>query len=161
MKAVFEIIEDYSTELVEFYTVRLEDDELTEYEKFYEKDFPDHKEEIQIIDSIIIEIGLRGAKKYQFKHEGAADAIPFVSDEIKENNQNDWGIRLYCVRVNENVVILLNGDIKTNRDPERCDNVKPHFRLSRRIARGIDNAIAEKDINVTIIDCLNHYEIYI
>lgn len=159
MIVTFEIIEDYSTDAVEFYTVRIEEQELTEYEKFYDKEFPEHLEELNILDSVIHEIGIRGAKRYYFKPEGSAHAIPIVPETVKDENVKDFGIRLYCIQVNENVVVLLNGDIKTKRNPKDCENVKRHFLLSQKIATALDRDICQNEIDVTKPNNLNHYEL--
>lgn len=36
-------------------------------------------------------------------------------------------VRIYCHWVNERIIILFNGGIKTNNDPTQCKNVSDHF----------------------------------
>jgi hypothetical protein len=53
---------------------------------------------------------------------------------------------LYCLRANEHVVFLFNGDIKTQKYPQECPNVKEHFKLANQLTKVIDKAFIEKDI---------------
>ncbi len=112
---------------VDFYTVRLGNKELTEFEFFVNKDFPDHEEEIEILYNTIDIIGERGAKIRYFKSEGPANALPKVSKPVILSNEQDFGIRLYCVRLTDYLVVLLNGDIKTTLNPKDCPRVAKHF----------------------------------
>jgi hypothetical protein len=115
--------------------------QLSEFEKFDEKDFSNHNEELEILYTIIEEMKIRGAKQHYFKFEGPANALPRVDKIIWDKNHDDFGLRLYCVRLTDNIVILLNGGIKTKRDPKFCPNVSKHFKNAVNIARNIDHAL--------------------
>ena len=160
MTVTFEKIDELSADLVDFYTVRLGDNELTEIELFDEKDFPKHQEEIQIIYNVIEAMKTKGARLHYFKtNEGPADALPRVSQEIMDANKDDYGIRLYCVRLTDNLVILVNGGIKTKIDPTLCNNVSPHFRRTYRIASNLDKLLKGGEINFQESGCLDNLEI--
>ncbi len=161
MKVYFEKITEFSGAVVDFYTVLLDDDAFYEFEKFDNTDFPEHAKELQIMYAVIDEMQERGAKKYYFKEENAANAIPIVTQHIINANKKDFGIRLYCIRLTDNVVILLNGGIKTKKLPIDCPNVKQHFKNALKIAKQLDKAIIAKEINVQQKDCLQYYEIEI
>ena len=161
MKVLFEKIEDLSKENVEFYSIKLGEDILFEFEKFEENDFPKHLEELQIIYNVIDQMRYRGAKSYFVKPEGPANALPRVTQEIIEANKEDLGLRLYCIRLTDNVVVLLNGGIKTNIAPTDCPNVKEHFKNAVKIARKLDKDLLNKEINFQEFNCLEHYEIEI
>jgi hypothetical protein len=161
LNVYFELIDDLSQESVEFYSAKLGDDSLFEFEKFDGKDFPNHVEELQIIYSVINQMQFRGAKHYFFKHEGPANALPRVTQEIIEANKDDLGLRLYCIRLTDDVVVLLNGDIKTKQAPTECENVKVHFSNAIKIAKKLDKALLDREINYQKRDCLQHYEIEI
>ena len=162
MTVQFERIDAFSDDgVVEFYTVRLDDNRLTEFELFIEKDFPDHLEEIRILYAAIRRIQWRGAHPSLFKFEENADALPKVPDEVKILNEDDWGVRLYCIRVNEGLVILLNGDIKTEEDPNKCPNVKHHFNRARKIGTVLNREIAERTIKIKEERALDKNTIYI
>ena len=113
-KIDIEIFEE--CEKVNFYTLRFQDEE-TETDKFLDQ-FPEgceNDEDIDIIIKWIDHIGQRGALERYFKPES-------------KRNDNIWAIpietvslRLYVIRLSDNIVILGNGGIKTtgtyNEDP--------------------------------------------
>jgi len=125
----FELIGRISTRFVSFYTIKLKNSEITEYDKFCNKFFPDHVREKAILDKTLFNMGLSGAKpRYFEKPEKGAYALPSVKINIKKANKKDFGIRLYCIYISPSIVILLNGDIKTVDGPAQlCPNVKDHF----------------------------------
>ena len=48
----------------------------------------------------------------------------------------------------DNIVILLNGDAKTEQDPKACKNVSNHFKYAVAIARAIDRLIEEGELDL-------------
>ena len=112
-------------------------------------------EKLNHILAWIKEIGNKyGAKEYFFRNEqnqGEAMGLPpnnigiepvyTDNGEIAPNN-----LRLYCHRLNENVVILMSGGLKTADTPQNCPNVKSHFELANKLTIVLDNAFREKDI---------------
>ncbi len=87
----------------------------------------------------------KGALKQYFRNERKALALPprhFDVFEAKKKNP----IRLYCYRVNEKIVILFNGGVKLDRDPEKCPNVSKHFHSANLIAAGIKRAFESGDL---------------
>ena len=138
MKVYFEKITEFSHAVVHFYTVIFDDEDLYEFEKFQDTDFPEHTKELEIMYAVIEEMQQRGAKLYYFKEENAANAIPKVTQNIIYANKKDFGIRLYCIRLTDNVVILLNGGIKTKKLPIDCPNVRQHFNNAIKIAKRLD-----------------------
>jgi hypothetical protein len=134
----FEPIPGLSFKNVQFISAKLGKDPLSEFEKFDEKDFPmpQHVTERQIIYTTITKIGERGAKPFFFRHEGPAFALPGKVDQaLIESNPDDFGIRLYCGLLRPDLVLLLNGDIKTKRNPDECPKVGPHFRNAVKLVR--------------------------
>ena len=161
MLVLLEKIEEISTGKVTFYTARLDDKELTEIEIFDNQDFPNHSEELEILYNAIDLMQTKGAIKAFFKEEDAANALPIVPQSLQVNNETDFGIRLFCIRINDNILVLLNGSIKTTLKNKDCENVRPHFNNAKAIARKIDKMIADKDINPLDGECLNNLEIEI
>lgn len=155
----FQKIEEISDGRVDFYSARLGENELYEFEYFDGKDFSKHEKEIQILYNVIDQIKYKTAKQYFFKHENAANALPKVSPEIIKANLDDFGIRLYCIRLTDNVLILLNGDIKTKQNPMDCDKVRIHFMNAIKIANKLDKALLAREINYQNVNCLVGYEI--
>lgn len=158
MIVLFERIDDISIGEIDFYTARIDNNDLTEFELFVEKEFPSHKKELEILYSVIDEMKIRGAKSYYFKPEREANALPKVTQEIITANKKDFGIRLYCIRLTEKVVVLLNGDIKTEKNPVNCPNVQQHFKNAVKIARELDRLLKEGEVNYQNSDCLLNIE---
>jgi len=136
----FDSIQDFSFRAVRFISAKLGKDSLSEFEKFDRKEFPklQHMRELQIIYKTIEKIGERGAKSFFFRHEGPAFALPGkVDQELIDSNPDDFGIRLYCGLLRPDLVLLLNGGIKTKLNPEDCPNVGPHFRNAVKLVRAL------------------------
>jgi hypothetical protein len=97
-----------------------------------------------------------GAKAEFFRNERQALALPPSNDHRKRlgrhlnityRDQNR--LRLYLIRLNEHVVILLNGGEKTSRLPKDCPNVRVHFLRAQQIAMAIDDALNSGFIKYT------------
>ena len=161
MTVSFEKIEDISAGEVAFYTARLGNKELTEIEIFDEQEFPQHEQELEILYNVIDLMQYKGALKLFFKEEDAANALPVVPQSLYAANGTDFGIRLFCIRLNDKIVVLLNGSIKTALKNQDCDNVRQHFNNAKKIAKKIDNLIIDGDIKPLDKDCLNDLEIEI
>ncbi len=94
-----------------------------------------------------------GARPEFFRHERNADALPpdqrqreRLGKHLKVAYKDQNNLRLYVIRLNTHVVILLNGGEKTARNPEECPNVRAHFLKAQRIAKAIDEALDTGDI---------------
>ncbi|MEC3879336.1 hypothetical protein [Parapedobacter sp. 10938] len=106
----------------------------------------EYSEQLGKILQYIKEIGDKyGARKEHFKHERSADALP-PPYYIQPGKPNRYGLRLYCIRLSNGIVVLLNGDLKTENNPEGCPNCRRHFRFANALARKLDEAIRTKDI---------------
>jgi len=165
--AILEVIYD-EYEYVNYYTVRLEVDgekeEFSETEKFfqiYDDENHPHFQEFDTILRVIDGIGnhFRGAELRLFRFEDAAHALPpkikdadaVLDIEIIEHSQ----LRLYCIRLTNDVVILLNGGVKTTDAVLDCPNVKNHFRFAQAVAKAIDELRKEKSINIVGKEIIN------
>jgi len=145
LRVIFERVEPLCIGAVTFYTAKLGTNTETEFGSFTENDFPDHVREIQILYQVISRMHNRGAKLYYFKNEKNAEALPIVTSNVMKANKKDFGIRLYCIFLNESEVILLNGGIKTKKKPQDCPNVKDHFRIANKIAVALYSHLADPD----------------
>ncbi len=107
--------QNYSLELVEqhpavnFYSIKLDNCQLTELERFFEK-FPIGCEYDRDVDEIVAwldKIGQKGALERYFKSEGRyGDGVGAIPLEIGNN------VRLYCLRLSDNILVFGNGDVK-------------------------------------------------
>ena len=76
-----------------------------------------------------------GAKENYFRFENAASAL--LPRFIEFEN----ALRLYCHQLNDHVVFLFNGGIKTALRVQYCNNVKHHFKLTNQLAVAIDRLL--------------------
>lgn len=104
-------------EKVMYYTVQLENKKISEFRDFQERMSLSKKDflELNEIRTYIKEIGIKwGAKPGQFKDEKEAEGLPPPYHFFETDDANDFGLRLYCIRLCDEIVILLNGDRKTH-----------------------------------------------
>lgn len=164
---ILEVLHD-EYEFVTYYTIRIEIDEekdkFNETEKFiqnFEDPSHSHSGEYDAIIRVIDGMGnhFRGAELRLFRHERAADALPpkvkdaeaILDIEIVLHSE----LRLYCVRLTNEVVVLLNGGVKTEDDPLDCPNVREHFRFAQAVAKKINELINEKAIRIVGKEIIN------
>lgn len=146
---------------VTYYTLLLNEDEMSLFGQFTVKHTSENKDKLNHIMAWIKVIGNKiGAREHYFRNEAEtadASALPprgidkeptYVEyNEItgkEENRENN--LRLYCLRANDHVVFLFNGDIKTANKAQDCDKVRPHFRRANKLTEIIDQAFRDKEI---------------
>lgn len=148
MNATINKITRLTCKKVSYYTVQI-DDKDDEFNDFLRRmsAVPEYAIELGEIIQYILEIGnIHGAKTAHFRHERAAEALPPEYHKFLGSEENQYGLRLYCIRLTNSAVILLNGDMKTNLYPDKCDNCKKHFELANKLSKKIDEAIVNKEI---------------
>ncbi|MBL7859521.1 MAG: hypothetical protein JNJ65_00070 [Cyclobacteriaceae bacterium] len=136
---------------VKYFSVKIEEKEHSEFMDFQFRMRNSHPTQLGEMNALIREIGEKyGANREQFRDERKADALPpetfqyFGLDDLEPDNQ--FGLRLYCLRLSESVVILFNGDLKTAQKVDDCKNCRGHFKLANRITSKIDDAIVQRHI---------------
>lgn len=149
---VLEIFDD-EFRLVTYYSVRWDESNENETNKFILR-FA-NSEEFQVfyqqIAALLVDMGERkGARKYYFsRHEDAASALPPKgSFEVNGIEINFYGnpLRLYCTRLNDNMVVLFNGGLKTARTAQASEDLAQKFREAQHFARTIWKAVQDKTI---------------
>ncbi|MBD5190146.1 MAG: hypothetical protein HDS95_07700 [Bacteroidales bacterium] len=108
------MMQKYSIELIEehdavnFYSIHLDREELSELERFFEK-FPvgcDYDEDIDTIIAWLDKIGETGALERYFRYEGRfSDGVSAIPIETSN-------LRLYCIRLSNKILIFGNGGVK-------------------------------------------------
>ena len=145
--------QDYSIELVEeyekvnFYSIRLAGEELTELEVFFDK-FPegcDYDEEIDVIISWIDQIAERGALERYFRPEGKYDdGVGVIPIDVGNK------LRLYCLRLSDKILIFGNGGVKNSRSWQESETLAPYVKLLMDTIRFISSRI--KDGTLVLVD---------
>ena len=140
---------------VRYYTVHLENREFPEFYDFQVRMKQYNGRELSELNRYIQNIGnsYGGAHQRHFKVEDAAERLPPPYHEfVDTDDPNDYGLRLYCIRLCPTIVILLNGDRKTALKVQDCNNCYPHFDLARKISKALTKAIVEGEIELDHIE---------
>ena len=138
-----------------FYTVRWEESRLSETDKFFlkyesDRNFKRPLQELAMFISKKIGDEL-GALKDFFRFENTAQALPPSGTHKVEGiyiNYGNFPLRLYCLRISENLVVLFNGGEKTSNTAQR-GKTSMAFHEANFFAKKILTALFHKDIYVT------------
>lgn len=146
-KAELEIVEQ--SELVSLYSIKFNGEDKTEFEHFLAvfKDNAELNEDFQRIVYAVSKILANGALERYFRPEGkfrdGVCAVPVASGQL----------RLYCLRMSDQILIIGGGGIKTTRtyeeDPILSGYVLTLQNFEKLIQAGIRNgtlSIEEKEI---------------
>ena len=140
-----ELIEEY--EDINFYSIHLEGEELSEFENFFEK-FPEgcsYDEEIDVVISWLDKISERGALERYFRPEGHyGDGVGVIPIDIGNK------IRLYCIRLSNKILIFGNGGVKDAKNLQQSTTLAPYVKLLIDTSRFIQSRI--KDGTIVLVD---------
>lgn len=144
---------DNAFEFVSYYTVRWDAASENETNKFllrfaYSEDFQPFYQQIA---ALLADMGERkGAKAYYFsRHEDAASALPPKGTFEVNGIEIDFyenPLRLYCTRLNDHMVILYNGGVKSARTAQNSKDLARKFREAQHFARRIWEAVRDQMI---------------
>jgi len=144
-KYCIELIEEH--ENINFYSIHLEDEELSELERFFEK-FPEgceYDEQVDIILAWIDKIADKGALERYFRPEGHfGDGVGVIPIDVGNK------IRLYCLRLSDKVLIFGNGGIKDADKWQNSQTLAPYVELLIETSRFVASRI--KDGKIVLID---------
>lgn len=129
MKRYFEIKEYTSFEKTKFYSIQEVGEDHCETDKFFLRFMNEKKyqTDIQTIKYWIEKIGKEfAALERYFRPERNAYALPIPPP--KSN------LRLYCLRVSDEIVILGNGGIKTSNLVQNSPDALPHFEIMNQVS---------------------------
>lgn len=136
-----------SLKKVDFYSILKEGEDANMFLEFVNRISTDEKlaGDLDLIRVWLKWIGDKhGAKEQYFRLEKAANALPPPAKYLEFESS----LRLYCMRVNENAVVLFSGALKTARTAQECPNVKPYFAEANKITSQIDRAIVDRSIKI-------------
>jgi len=143
--ATIERLSDFQFVKVRYYSIRFEENEVNEF-----FDFLNRMEEIEkITDDLsnllvwIEEIGEKyGAIKNRFfRNESITTDVQALPPGRKQMVALELPVeclRLYCLVLNEHVVFLFNGGMKTTFKAKDCPNVGPYIKQANAIVSKID-----------------------
>lgn len=116
------------TDVTDIFTIRFNGEVLTEFHKFLVmfKDTPDPylADDLARINKAIELVANNGALESLFRPEGAYEdrlcAIPLL---IQSRDKNVGTLRLYCIRVSDQLLIIGGGGLKTTASYEEDPNL--------------------------------------
>lgn len=148
MNIFVEEIEEFQFGIVRFYSIRVDDNEYNEFERFLRKHEQNSgiSEELDQLFQFLEEMGDKyGAREQFFRFENQAHAIPKHSKQFPYIEKGAK-LRLYCLRLNDHVVFLFHGGIKTKHSAQDCKNVSIHFHNANRFVQKINELIRNNEI---------------
>lgn len=136
-KYSIELIEEHDA--VNFYSVHLDNEELSELERFFKK-FPEgcgYDDDMDTIIAWLDRIGERGALERYFRYEGrfrdGVSAIPVETSNL----------RLYCIRLSDKILIFGNGDVKDSPTWQDSDTLSEYVETLMDTSRFIASRLAD------------------
>lgn len=138
-----------------YYSLVLDEESVSLFEGFVTEQTKENKEKLNHILAWMKVIGNKyGAQEHYFRPEAEtadASALPpkgikrepaYIEKGKKVSNM----LRLYTFRLNENVVFLFSGGLKTSNYAQDCPNVAPHFKMANKLTAALQTALEEKEI---------------
>ena len=145
MRYHIELIEEHDH--VNFYSIHLEEEELSELERFFEK-FPEgcpYDDEIDTIIAWLDKIGENGALERYFRPEGKyGDGVGVIPIDIGNK------LRLYCLRISDKILIFGNGGIKDANSWQNSETLAPFVEMLIDTSRFVASRI--KDGTIILVD---------
>lgn len=142
------------TEIAEVFSIRIEDDSLSEFQKFLImfRDAEDEfiKDDFFRIAEVINQISEQGALERFFRPEGKyKDRVWAIPLEIIGRDKKTHGtLRLYCIRISDKLLILGGGGLKVSEayqeDPKLLESVQTLQEVDK-VLRGFYES--EDDLN--------------
>lgn len=136
---------------VSYYTFWVEDSNRSEADAFFNR-FEGNQQlahDLNLLVAWMSEIGQnRGAKPRYFRFENDANALPPPVRIMAELGDDYCSLRLYCVRLSEEVVILANGGLKTGRTAQESPDLLAKFRFANKMAHQLVELIRTGELQL-------------
>lgn len=140
-----ELLEEYDK--INFYSIHLDEEELTEVERFFEK-FPEgceYDEEVDVILAWMDKIAEKGALERYFRPEGKyGDGVGVIPIDVGNK------LRLYCLRLSDKILVFGNGGIKDAKSWEESPTLAPYVELLMDTSRFLSSRV--KNGTVLLVD---------
>lgn len=133
------------TDEVDIYAIKSVGEKGTEISKFYNKfiNSSDNylRDDLARIIKILEKISNNGAKESYFRIEGNFSdrvcALPLLT--IRRNINKHGTLRLYCLRISNQLLILGSGDLKSSRTYEEDSNLNQMVDMLQSVDRSLMN----------------------
>lgn len=143
---------------VNYYTFWVEGRPQAEADAFFSRfeDDPSVAHDLNLLVAWISEIGQRrGARARYFRFENDASALPPPARIMAELGDDYCRLRLYCVRLSDEVVILANGGLKSGRTVQDSPDLFAKFRFANKMADQLLELITSGELQIVGKQILN------
>lgn len=151
------IIEEFKRyKHVTFYTIRYDDSELSETDKFIKRFLEEetvYKDDLDDIVNWINEIGIRGLKYINLRAENDAYALPPYTESSN--------LRLFCIKITNSIILLGNGGIKSSQTVQESDDLSMKFHDINRFSKSINEAIRSGNLIVDKMTLKGDFELFL
>ena len=144
---------DFQFKKVRYFSILIEGKGVNEFFDFLNRmeDIGEVSDDLSNLLVWIEEIGENyGAIKERFfRNESIVADVQALPPPMKEMVAHEIivdDIRLYCMVLNENVVFLFNGGVKTTDNAKDCPNVGPYIKQANTIVSKLDELLKGKEI---------------
>jgi hypothetical protein len=154
----FLLIEVFDDEFEEvaFYTIRDEAQEESETDRFLGRFMdpdspnfePGFEEAFRLIVAWIENIGQNGLSQIRVRKENDAEALPPLPGLVYELDLSAPPLRLFYVRLSDQVLVLCGGGKKTSRSTQESGALMSHFRLANAIAKELAQMVQSREIRI-------------
>jgi len=131
--------------VVAMYTIQFSGENLSEFEKFVQrfKDSAELKRDYQIIIYALSKIASQGALERYFRPEGK------INDRVCALPVDSGGLRLYCLRITDKILIIGNGGVKTTRTYEESEELLGYVIDLQNFDSLIKNEVANGTLTIS------------
>lgn len=163
---------DDESSLVTYYTVHREGEDLSETDQFFERFDKDQafQSSLQELTSLLFDVigNQFGAHPAFFnRFENAANALPPSRARlgVLQLQYPDFPLRLYCYRLNDEIVILFSGGVKRGQSVQEDPHLFAMFNRANYYVNQIEKALRNGIIRIDnhhrlILDFQGNTEIY-
>ncbi len=144
---------DWQLSKVNYFSVQFEHNEVNEFFDFLNR-MEELDEIAEDLSNLLVWMELIGEeygaiKSKFFRNEAIyadVSGLPPSRKMLRSINLPVQDLRLYCMVLNKQVVILFNGGIKTTQNAKDCPNVGPYIKQANAIAQKIDDMLTAGEI---------------
>lgn len=141
-KFAIELLEEHNK--VNYYSIKFEGESLSEFEKFLYNHKSSNSTDLAVILARLDKIGTNGAEERYFRYAGKKKdrtaALPAHLDTTK--------LRLYCILLSKQIVILGNGGIKNTRTYNEDKSLNGFVETLQKIDSAIKQREIEREIKI-------------
>jgi hypothetical protein BACCOPRO_00728 len=132
------------SEQVGMFSICFDNNEESEFEKFLNefKDNATYNKDFNVILLALSKIIEKGALERFFRNEGK------MSDNVKALAIDSHKLRLYCLRISDQILILGNGGIKNTRTYQEDETLSGYVMNLQTFDKVLDNAIKKGQITI-------------